>query len=189
MAKYQGEPRLTENVIRHFKPDDFVFVCDMCDLFGEWVPVDLIKIVLGRIASSPAAFLLLTKNPHRYFIMQDFLPKNAILGATVETNQTGYCASHAPHPGNRLYHMRVLRRYSRNRLFLSVEPILDFDDDFAEKIIDVLPWAVAVGYDNYDNHLPEPLLAKTMQLIDRLEKAGITVYRKTLREAWNSERA
>jgi len=47
------------------------------------------------------------------------------------------------------------------------------------------PWAVAVGYDNYNNHLPEPPLEKTMQLIERLEKAGITVFRKTLRERWN----
>jgi hypothetical protein len=44
---------------------------------------------------------------------------------------------------------------------------------------------MAVGYDNYNNRLPEPTLSKTMQLIDCLEKTGITVYRKTLREAWN----
>jgi len=68
-----------------------------------------------------------------------------------------------------------------------VEPIQDFNlDYFTERIIEIKPWAVAIGYDNYDNKLPEPSMAKTMQLIDRLEKAGITVYRKTLREAWNA---
>jgi hypothetical protein len=35
------------------------------------------------------------------------------------------------------------------------------------------------------NKLPEPSLSKTMQLINRFEKADITIYRKTLREPWN----
>jgi hypothetical protein len=74
----------------------------------------------------------------------------------------------------------------RGRIFISIEPIMEFDyEPFVSKLLKMHPWAVAVGYDNYDNKLPEPLLAKTMQLIDRLEKAGIRVYRKTLREAWN----
>ena len=50
------------------------------------------------------------------------------------------------------------------------------------------PWAVAIGYDNYNNGFPEPPLSKTMQLIDELESLGIKVYRKTLRECKKIDR-
>lgn len=193
MAKYQGEPRLVEKEmqrVRGFKSHDFVFVCDMLDLFGEWVSSDLIKAILSKIAYSPATFLLLTKNPKRYFELLDFLPKNAVLGCTIESDRNYSALSKAPDQVERIYWMTQLSRLQGsllgNRLFFSVEPILDFNlMYFGFLLLDLKPWAVAVGYDNYDNKLLEPLLAKTMQLIDRLEKAGITVYRKTLREAWN----
>ena len=45
---------------------------------------------------------------------------------------------------------------------------------------------VAVGYDNYNNLLPEPREAETEEFIRQLEDAGITVYRKTIREAWDA---
>jgi hypothetical protein len=38
-------------------------------------------------------------------------------------------------------------------------------------------------YDNYAHGLVEPKLADVLLLIGHLEAAGITVYRKTLREA------
>jgi len=76
------------------------------------------------------------------------------------------------------------------RIFISIEPILDFNyEPFVAELLKIRPWAVAVGMDNYGNRLPEPALAKTMQLIERLEKAGIKVYRKTLREKWNHDQA
>jgi hypothetical protein len=63
---------------------------------------------------------------------------------------------------------------------------MEFSVGFFASLVAAEPRAVAIGYDNYDNKLPEPSLTKTLQLIDSLEKAGITVYRKTLREAWNN---
>jgi len=47
----------------------------------------------------------------------------------------------------------------------------------------IQPEFVAVGYDNYNNHLPEPPLEITENLIHGLEAYEIKVYRKTLREA------
>jgi len=196
MKKYQGEPRLIESICKRFKADDFVFVCDMCDLFGDWVPSDDIKIVLGRIAGSPAQFLLLTKNPKRYLEMLDFLPKNAVLGCTIESDRCYPAVSNALNQTERLEWMAILARIIQyrlgkgkqgNRLFVSVEPVLDFDRDiFSDYLCRWIgPWAVAVGYDNYKNRLLEPPLAKTIELIEALERSGITVFRKTLREAWN----
>jgi len=42
---------------------------------------------------------------------------------------------------------------------------------------------VYVGYDNYDNRLPEPPLKKTLMLLDDLSEMTFVV-RKTIRPAW-----
>ena len=193
MKKYQGEPRLYQRELeREFKPGDFVFVCDMLDLFGEWVPSDLIKVILGKVAHSPATFLLLTKNPWRYFDLLDFLPANAVLGCTIESDRNFPALSKAPPQFDRIYWMQKLQdiiaghRVFFSKLFVSIEPILDFSPIFYGAVsYGIKPWAVAVGYDNYANHLPEPPLEKSLELIRRLENAGSTVFCKTLREAWN----
>jgi len=55
-------------------------------------------------------------------------------------------------------------------------------------ILNINPeFGVSIGYDNYNWRLPEPPLAKTLQLIEELEKHGIKVERKTLRKAWWEE--
>jgi protein gp37 len=169
MQKYIGEARLFPlELNKTFTKDDFVFVCDMTDLFGEWVPDDVIQRVLDYIAKSPAQFLLLTKNPSRY---PDFeIPDNAVCGATIESDLVAK---------ERLYDMQDLI----HRRMVSIEPIMDFNlYTFAEELIAIKPEFVAVGYDNYKNGLPEPYLAETKDLIKQLENANIKVYLKTLRE-------
>jgi hypothetical protein len=49
----------------------------------------------------------------------------------------------------------------------------------------IVPWGVAVGFDNYRCELPEPTLVKTEQLITSLENEGIRVFRKTIRLSWS----
>lgn len=184
MTKYRGKPRLIAGELgRLWKPTDFIFVEDMSDLFGSYVPWDLVHQVLVKIGRTKGTFLLLTKNPKRYGEFK--IPENCVCGSTIETD-IDFGLTMAPYPSDRLYEMIHLK-YPRK--MVSVEPVQDFNlDYFAGLIIQIRPEFVAVGYDNYDNKLPEPSLAKTMQLIDRLEKAGITVYSKTLREAWNERK-
>jgi hypothetical protein len=70
-------------------------------------------------------------------------------------------------------------------LFVSVEPILDFDIKlFVSELQKIRPQMVVVGYDNYNHHMPEPCLEKTLQLIEQLEKFT-RVETKTLRQKWN----
>jgi len=186
MTKYKGKPKLIPKEMQElFKTDDFVFACDMCDLFGPWVPSELIHKILEGIVPMPGRFLFLTKNPARYLEFLTTLQKtNCLLGVTLETNRDTSAYSKALSPVERWEFFYDLE-YSPK--FVAVEPIMDFDlNIFPDWLFNITGLeSVAVGYDNYDNYLPEPPLAKTMQLIDRLEKAGITVYRKTLREAWN----
>lgn len=196
MKKYQGNFRLIEKEFkRTFKEDDFVFVQDMSDLFYDTVPTRFILRVLDYIRKYPnTKFLLLTKNPKRYFrfIKDKEFPNNIVLGSTIETNinyfnilseyKEYYDISKASYPIDRLVHMTTLK--SSLPLFISIEPILDFLlHAFIRLISEIKPWAVAVGYDNYNWHLPEPRLEKVLKLIEELEKFT-KVFKKTIRKAW-----
>jgi len=71
-----------------------------------------------------------------------------------------------------------------DKKFISIEPILDFDlDIFVDWIKDIKPFMVYVGYDNYNNKLPEPPLRKTEELIKTLSNFTAIV-KKTIRPAW-----
>jgi hypothetical protein len=169
MEKYTGPARIDRKALNQtFKPEDFVFVCDMTDLFGSWVPKETIQRILDEISLSRATFLLLTKNPQRY--LQFDIPTNCVCGATIETD-------------SKTSQLEAMADLHHPRKMVSVEPIMDFDlERFALWLAKVSPEFVAVGYDNYNNGLNEPSFSKTLHLIALLEGAGIKVYRKTLRE-------
>jgi len=188
-SKYQGAPHVdSKQINRRFKDGDFVFVQDMTDLFAEDVPREVILRVLNQISKSPdTKFLLLTKNPKQYLRVIFQIPENCVLGATIESNRNTPALSKAPSRTNRAYYMqRIKKDYQHLQLFVSVEPILDFDIEIFAEIIakDIRPEFIAVGYDNYNNGFPEPPLSKTMQFIKFLEGFyRLKVIRKTLREA------
>lgn len=173
--KYDGAPHLFPKEFKlKFNKEDFVFVCDMTDLFGHWVPKEMIQEVLNYLTQSPAKFLLLTKFPQRYLKFN--IPKNCMCGATIESNRDYFIT------------VPIMSRVDamiqvESPKMVSIEPIMDFDlDIFVDMICRIKPAFVAVGYDNYNNGLCEPELEKTMQLIKALEDKGIIVYTKTLRE-------
>ena len=175
---------IEEELDRRFRKNDFVFVADMGDLFGEWVPDDWIMKVFECIRRSPEArFLLLTKNPDRYGRIFGDVPDNCVLGATVESNRDYDHVSKAPLMSSRLEAMKRLRLQTDKELFISVEPIMDFDlMKFVRDLEEIKPCMVAVGYDNYGHDLIEPELEKTEKFIEKL--GGFTeAVRKSLREA------
>lgn len=159
---------------------EFVFVSDMGDLFGEWVPATWIIEVINAIKKSPTSnFLFLTKNPRRYYEFLDLYPDNVFLGVTIETNRD-FKVSKCPSTYERYKYMRELP--FKNKV-VSIEPIMDFDPEiFVQWLRDIGPVLVHVGYDNYNNNLPEPSLSKTYQLIDQL-RAFTRVKTLTLRES------
>jgi len=166
MNEYRGPPRLIEKEFKIFKEGEFVFVQDMSDLFAEIVPKEFIERILGHTKKFPkTTFLLLTKNPKRYWEFEERIPSNCICGVTVETNRDkGYRKiSHAPLPKDRLAAMRLLKD--------AIEPIMDFDlDYFVNEIKAIRPSFVYIGYDNYNYGLPEPSLPETIKLIKQLEE-------------------
>jgi len=160
-------PKLVEKELSKRFHKEYVFVSDMGDLFGEWVPPECIVKVIDAINKSPTSnFLFLTKNPGRYREFLDFYPENLVLGATIETNRH-YPVSEAPTTVER-YKSMVELPY-RNKL-ISIEPIMDFDmETFIQWIREIKPVLVHVGYDNYNCRLSEPQLSKTKELIENLE--------------------
>lgn len=62
-----------------------IFVCDMGDLFGSWIPDEWIKAVLEVVKAYPQyIYQFLTKNPTRYLDwINDFTP-NCWLGTTID---------------------------------------------------------------------------------------------------------
>ena len=179
-------PRLNENEFnRRFKDGEFVFVVDMGDLFSTSIPKDWIFRVLRYVEKFPKThFLFLTKNPARYSEFIDYFSENCYLGATIETNRDDlykeYRISRAPPPSSRY---RAMVELDWDKKFISIEPILDFNlDIFVKWIREIDPLIVYIGYDNYNNGLPEPKLAKTLKLVEELEEFTL-VLRKTIREA------
>lgn len=177
-----------KQINRKFKPADFVFVQDMSDV--STAHYESVIRVMDRIKTfEKTNFLFLTKDPSCYleWIKNDatFPPRNTVLGATIETTDATLIEkySRAPHPYERLKALNEINDKGFTT-FVSIEPIMDFRREvFLPSLEIIRPWAVAVGYDNYDNGLIEPSLEKTMNLIESLEKRRINVYKKTLREA------
>jgi protein gp37 len=181
LRNLKDAPVLIEKELdRKFKSGTRVFVEDMGDLFADSIPVEWISKIIKIIRNFPqASFLFMTKNPRRYLSIEEHLPFSVLLGVTIETDRDTSKFSHAPSPRQRFDAMAALRWRMK---FVSIEPICDFDlDELAAWIYTINPQMVAVGYDNYNNFLPEPPLDKTMSLITRLEKFT-RVYRKTIRE-------
>lgn len=169
-----------------FVKDDLIFVCDMGDMFADFIPDDWIERVLDHTRKFPEAdFLYMTKNPVRYLELLPYIPQNAILGATIETTDDEIIQtdklSNAPHPSQRYKAMRTL---DWSRKIISIEPILDFDlSIFSRWIKDIKPLIVFVGYDNYSHGLREPTLKQTNELISVLSKTSLVI-EKTIRPAW-----
>ncbi len=184
-------PKLNENEFKAKFNGGVVFVSDMGDMFSPEVPDEWILKVINHIRKFPGTFFLfLTKNPARYKDFIGHFPKNAILGATIETDDDDMYLenkiSQAPLPSLRY---KAMRDINWDLKFLSIEPILDFNlDRFLSWIKEINPFMVYVGYDNYNNRLPEPPLEKTEKLLKELENITLTV-RKTIRPAWYEKKS
>jgi len=179
-------PKIIESEFnKKFKEEEFVFVSDMGDLFGDWVPKEWILKVLEHIKKFPKTpFLLLTKNPKRYFEFLNEIPSNCILGTTIETNLdkiNGFSyssISKAPLPSKRIEIMKELRKKWKNFTMIAIEPIMKFDNNFALELKEIMPTFIVIGKDNYNNNLPEPYDEEILELIKKLKQYKMKIILK-----------
>lgn len=188
--KYKGPWRIQESQIgRKFKAREFVFVCSMIDIGAPEIPAEVVDRVLDAIRAQPdVQFLLLTKADRFYGEYMHDIPNNCVCGITMETDlRIPKELTFAPHPQRRLDNLVWLKcYYPQIKTFISIEPIMPFSSEFPWKIEKAEPWKVAIGYDNYDNKMIEPLLEETKQLIHDLG-TFTTLDLKSIRKAWYEE--
>lgn len=160
---------------KHFKKDEFVFVCSMGDIsFAESYVKDAI---IESVKNSPQTkFLFCTKNPSIYQKFPSL--DNVYYGCTIETNRPiPKTISKAPDVRTRYGIMASLEGVKK---FISIEPIMDFFlPSFITWIKDIQPEIVEIGADNYSNNLSEPTPENIKELISSMESLGIQVIKKS----------
>lgn len=193
--KYGGELTLMEHELKTDLYDCpgktaplTVFVCNMTDLFADAVPREWIDRILEHCNRYPAnTYLLQTKNPRRLLDFMapvdgrtDSLPKNTIIGTTLETNRdTQYDVSQAPNPYDRYHDMLLIKRRMKDavKYMVTVEPVLDFDpDELASWINELRPDWVNIGADSKGCGLEEPSRDKIWELLRKIR--GFEVKKK-----------
>jgi DNA repair photolyase len=169
-------PRLvTEELSRHFRPGEFIFVGYMGDI--SFATRDEVGFILAQTIEffCETSFLFCSKNPAVYFSWELAYPNNLYLGTTIETNRD-YGLSKAPPPLERFHVMAELRHV---RKFVSMEPVMDFDlEVMARWLKEIKPDIVEIGADNYHNHLPEPSWWKVEALVGALRQVVPQVVEK-----------
>ncbi len=161
-----------------------VWACAHGDItFGR--PEFIRKVIEEANRYTDREFYWQSKNPacfEQYLSL--FSVSNTILLTTLETNRDmGYSnISKAPPPSTRY---KAFRDIKWKRKIVTVEPVMDFDEDvFYNWILEIKPEAVWIGYNSHPNvRLPEPPLGKTMHFIEQLEERGINVRKKLMRDS------
>jgi DNA repair photolyase len=192
--KYTGPLRLIEDEFRtSFGNGNTIFIEYMNDLWAKDVPDEMIKRVLAHCCSWPDnTYVFQTKNPDRYrsfFFPSNFsvvpeaivLPKNCVLGITIETNRIIEGISEAPTPEQR-YRDFIEVCYlfdDRVKKFVTIEPVLAFDVNILAKwIADIKPDFINLGADSKSHGLPEPTVKDVMALVAKLQEYGIELREK-----------
>jgi len=169
---------------KHIRYPATIFIEHMNDLFARDVTDDMIRRVIAHCLMFPEnTYVLQTKNPQRYGDWRMFLPKNVILGTTIESNRfIPEIMKDAPMPCNR--YIGMLELATDVRKFITIEPVLDFDiDELAGWIANIKPEFLNLGADSKGRGLPEPTVEKVMALVAKLHGLGVE-----LREKHNLER-
>ena len=182
-TKYSGAYELdTKGLLKNFKTDKPLFVCDCNDLFEEHVPTNIILDILEYYKKfTDNTFLFQTKNPLRASLFT--FPKNTIIVTTIETNRDypDVYDGDVPSVKERLI---GIQKFTKHKTQITIEPIMDFDlIEFVAMIKESGAYQVNIGANSnkkFDTllgriRLPEPSKEKTLQLIKELEKLSINV--------------
>lgn len=172
--KYSMQPRLYPEELKNLGSDKLIFVCSCIDLFA--CSEALIKEVMGHCRKYPGnKYLFQTKNTMRMMKYRHLLPKDCILGTTIETNRTYLQMGNTPSPKDRMMFIHLLYTEVFETM-VTVEPIMDFDlDELLNLIYLCSPEFVAIGADSKKHKLPEPPPEKIKSLLEALRGMKIEV--------------
>ena len=145
--KYSGPPEIDSSVLKgNTGSGKTIFVCSCTDLFAENVSENVIETIIKECAKYPDnTYLFQSKNPVRLKSFIHMMPKDSILGTTIETNRQSLIdkSSHAPSVVDRVKGMKSLvglRLLEDFDTMVSIEPLMDFDvDELVQIIEDINP--------------------------------------------------
>jgi DNA repair photolyase len=180
-ARYSGPLGLDQKeLLEPLGENHVIFIEHLNDLFADEVSDLFIERVVNRCLAYPKnKYVYQTKNPGRYLDhYQRFYP-DTILGTTIETNRhIPEVMRRAPHPKSRYASMLQLPRVFR--IFVTIEPILDFDIEVLTKwLLHLRPNFINIGADSKGAKLPEPSADKVLALIDAMKGGGIEIRQKS----------
>lgn len=109
-----------------------IFVCNMCELFGDWVPANWQREIFNVIrANYQHRFYFLTKQPLNLAKFSPF-PDNCWVGVTVCDRQMAFFAGR--------YYFNLVKAKVR---FISFEPLLEnVMEVFGQRIIQLADWVI-----------------------------------------------
>jgi protein gp37 len=176
-----GETRLVESELKeNLGSGNYIFVGSSTDMWCWLVKEEWIKKVLEHCEKYPKnKYLFQSKNPIRFTKFYGELPDNVIFATTIETNRDTDDISQAPPPYNRYLDIWQVAEDSLGQVFISIEPILDFDlDIFAKWIEEIHPLFVSIGADSKGHNLVEPSKEKILALIKKIKDMDIEIKKK-----------
>lgn len=158
-----------------------LFVCSSGDI--SFASPEYMHRIINAVRCYDGPALLQSKRPEFFAPFLAELPRNVILGTTLETNRDERyeLVSKAPPPNDR---WRQFYDLKWPRKAVTAEPLMDFGPiGFANMIELIGPEHIWIGYNSRPKQveLPEPPEGKVIQLMERLVGAGIDVRGKDLR--------
>lgn len=149
--------------------ENFIFVGSSCDMFAESIPEEWILKILEHCKKFDNKYLFQSKNPERIFNLMKYLPKNCVIGTTIESDRKYKSMGETPSPTTRAIYMKELHRHYET--MITIEPIHDFDIIGLTTLIKISnPSWVNIGADSKNHSLPEPNKDKILELIYNVSK-------------------
>lgn len=154
-----------------------VFVCSMADLWGKWVPTEIIRLVLREcVEQSQWNYLFLTKFPNRYEEFARDLPPNTWVGTTVTCQEDVQRAVKA--------FRKLVDAGHQGVRWLSIEPLLGPIQFNVLELGELFHWMVIGGQSDTrqpDGYVPAfyPPLRWAIDLVKQADLAQVKVYMKT----------
>lgn len=182
--RYKGPIRILDSELKiNHGRGKTIFIEHMGDLFADGVSDVIVGKVLEHCRAYPDnTYVFQSKNPGRILALLDLteMPPEILIGTTIETNRSiPGTDPGAPSPEARYNAMTWLRRRGV-RIFVTVEPVLDFDVmEFSGMIANLRPEFINIGADSKGTGLIEPSREKLERFIHFLNLNRITIRKKT----------
>jgi hypothetical protein len=170
--------------------DNFIFVGSSCDMWSDAIPQAWIDRTVEHCTHFSSRYLFQTKNPGKIESYIEWLPKESVIGTTIESNRYYPEMGTAPYTTIRAERMAIIRGCGfPNTLMVTIEPIMDFDlSTMIAMISRIEPEWVNIGANtNHKIKLHEPEPSKIQELISELEKITKVKIKKNLNRLWHNQ--